>query len=105
MKAYWAANRKGHGDFEIFLAGSLKWAGMAKVATDIDFPASTFLYRSREFFAAAEQVIDEHKLLNMPLYFLYFHTLELTMKAYLRFRNVTTKELKNKKGHNIIALY
>jgi hypothetical protein len=82
----------------------VKMGDMAK-APDVDFSASTFLYRGCEFFAAAEQVLDKNNLLNMPLYFLYFHTLELTMKAYLRFQNVPTKELKNKKGHDIVALY
>jgi hypothetical protein len=55
--------------------------GMAHAAPDIDIHPSRFLYRSREFFTAAEQVFDGQNLLNMPLYFLYFHTLELTMKA------------------------
>src|ERR1039458_6933705 len=50
--------------------GFVKMDRMAKIPLEIEFPATSFLYRSREFFAAAEQVLDEHNLLNMPLYFL-----------------------------------
>lgn len=66
----------------------------------------SFLNRARHFYMASERVFEpQDQLLNMPLYFLYFHILDLTFKAFLRSCNVSTQELKDRIGHSLVALY
>ena len=51
-------------------------------------------------------VVSRERLrIPKPLYFLYFHTREMAFKAFLRFYNVPTLELKDKKGHQLGKLY
>ena len=78
---------------------------MSKAKQTIEIEPISFLNRAREFYAAAERAFDLRSSLNMPLYFLYFHTLELAFKAFLRSHNVPTRELKDKKGHELTELY
>jgi len=40
-----------------------------------------------------------------PIFFLYFHAIELYLKSYLRLQGHTAKELRNKFGHKICCLY
>lgn len=74
----------------------------AKVTNEID--AIVFLNNASDFYKASERVFVPKQLLNKPLHFLYFHTLELAFKAYLRSHNVPTRELR-RKGHNLVDLY
>lgn len=78
---------------------------MAKAKRSVDIAPLAFLYRARQFHDASERVFGGQEPLNMPLYFLYFHTLELAFKAFLRYHKVPTVELKLKKGHRLAELY
>jgi hypothetical protein len=79
---------------------------MANAKQTLDIPPISFLTKARHFFAAAERVFSPPDyLLSGPLYFLYFHALELTFKAFLRSHNVPTGDLRHKQGHDLIALY
>jgi hypothetical protein len=80
---------------------------MARAKPVVEIAPSSFLSRAREFQAVSEKVFDGQNSLNMPLYFLYLHTLELTFKAFLRYHNVPTADLKDKKrgGHRITLLF
>lgn len=44
---------------------------------------------------------------EMPVYYLYSHTIELTLKAFLRAKGLTVKELANPKcwGHDLLKLW
>jgi hypothetical protein len=78
---------------------------MTKAKRIVDIRPLLFLNRARQFHDASERVFGGHQRLDMPLYFLYFHTLELAFKAFLRHHNVPTSELKFKKGHRLAELY
>jgi hypothetical protein len=39
---------------------------------------------ARQYFRAAEAVFEKDPLLKQPLYFLYFHVVELSLKSFLR---------------------
>ena len=41
----------------------------------------------------------------IPAYFLALHGIELTLKAYLRHRGLTVRELSREYGHNLYAIY
>jgi hypothetical protein len=65
-----------------------------------------FIKLAREFYNLAKRSSDLEATLSKPLYFLYFHALELAFKAYLRSHRVPTSELQKKnKGHTITVLY
>ena len=64
-----------------------------------------FLIRARQFYTAAERAFDPKLLWDTPVYFLFFHAIELSFKAFLRSHNITTKELWKKKGHKVSELY
>ena len=66
----------------------------------------SFSNRAREFYTAAEQVFGQQgsSALSWPLYFLYFHTLELAFKAFLRSHGFSTAQLL-KKRHQLSKLY
>jgi hypothetical protein len=55
--------------------------------------------RARQFHYAPELVFNGKQHLNLPLYFPYFHALELTLKGIPAAHNVPTRELKYQKGH------
>jgi hypothetical protein len=78
---------------------------MPEVKQTIEIEPISFLSLEREFYATAERAFDLGDSFNKPLYFLYFHTLELAFKAFLRSHNVPTRELKDKKGHELTELY
>ena len=43
---------------------------------------------------------------DAPIYYLYCHALELTMKAFLRAKGIAARELANRKyGHQLLALW
>jgi hypothetical protein len=65
----------------------------------------TYIMLAREFYKVAERSSDLDGTLSRPLYFLYFHALELAFKAFLRSHHVPTEELKKSKGHTITELY
>jgi hypothetical protein len=68
----------------------------------LEVPATTYLGFARQYFNAAEIIIgaQSRKGLHDPIYFLYFHTTELLLKAFLR-----KKGLAIRKGHKITAFY
>jgi len=67
---------------------------------------TNFLKLAREFYKLAERSSDLEASLSKPLYFLYFHALELAFKAFLRSHHVPTSELQKKdKGHTSTVLY
>ena len=63
-----------------------------------------FLNFAREYFAAAECVSSHAKNLANPGYFLYFHTVELLFKAYLRAHGLPIMST-NRESHNLTELY
>ena len=61
----------------------------------------------------AARLVDErdterhpgNQISPMPAYFLAAHGIELTLKAYLRHKGVTVRELSGKLGHDLHACY
>lgn len=49
--------------------------------SDREATAKKFLATARQFFKASEKVFEPKEHSNRPLYFLYFHSLELAFKA------------------------
>jgi hypothetical protein len=79
---------------------------MAKRKPTPEIDALAFVRLAREFYHVAERSSDLEGSLSKPLYFLYFHALELAFKGFLRSQNVTTRELEKKeKGHTLTVLY
>lgn len=71
-----------------------------------------FLNGARGYCEAANTLFDaistkkQNQLLLDPIYMLYFHATELTLKAFLRHKGLKTEELRKKKlGHNLSLLY
>jgi len=63
-------------------------------------PALAFLGSARQYHGAAEQLFDQRRNLYHPVYFLYFHTVELALKAFLHSLDVPPKM-----GHKLTELY
>ena len=80
---------------------------MPKVNRTPEIEPISFLTLARQFYAASERIFEPPDyILSKPLYFLYFHALELIFKAFLRSHNVTTRVLTTKtKGHDLVELY
>jgi hypothetical protein len=75
--------------------------------------AMAFLNNARDYFYAAECVFIEsqsrskagnRRTLNDPVYFLYFHTIELGLKAFLRSQNVPVANTR-RANHGLTQLY
>jgi hypothetical protein len=75
----------------------------AKPTREID--PTSFLRLARDFYTVAERASDLEGSLSKPLYFLYFHALELAFKAFLRWHNVSMVVLQKKRGHQLRKLY
>jgi hypothetical protein len=66
-----------------------------------------------EYIAAARIVDSQHRedrvfefVSPVPVYFLAYHGIELTLKAYLRYRGVSIRDLSGKRyGHDLKACY
>jgi hypothetical protein len=73
-----------------------------KKKKSLDISARAYLGFARRYFNAAEIISADRsrKELHDPIYFLYFHTTELLLKAFLR-----KKGLAIRKGHKITAFY
>ena len=65
-----------------------------------DAHAMAFLTFARQYHSAAEHLFDLRSTLSHPVHFLYFHAVELALKAYLRSFNVPIE-----KSHNLTELY
>jgi hypothetical protein len=63
-------------------------------------PAMAHLSFARQYHGAAEQLFDQRRTLYHPVYFLYFHTVELALEAFLFSCNV-----KPEKNHKLMELY
>ena len=61
--------------------------------------AKRFLATSRQFFKASEHVFAAKEPSNRPLYFLYFHALELAFKGYFINKGVKTR------SHDLHSIY
>ena len=72
---------------------------MANVKPKTDVSATAFLNYARQYREAAEGLFDNKPHLSDPINALYFHTVELALKAYLRAHN------RNPWGHDIEHLY
>lgn len=62
------------------------------------------LRHAREFFAAAELVLSQTEKVSLPLLFLFSHSIELSLKAFLLACGMARGELKRNFGHNLEAL-
>lgn len=72
---------------------------MAKVKTNTIMSAVAFLNYARQYNAAAVALFDSNPQLSDPINSLYFHTVELALKAYLRMHG------RNPWGHDIENLF
>lgn len=68
-----------------------------------DIPAG-FIRHAREFLAAAELVLNQTEEVSLPSLFLFGHSIELSLKAFLLACGMTRNELKKNFGHNLEAL-
>ena len=69
-----------------------------------DVSSMAFLNMARDFQAAADIVSLKGGSLGGPVYFLYFHALELALKAFLRSHNIKILGTK-RQGHKLTDLY
>jgi len=69
-----------------------------------DVHAMAFFNFAREYQKAANQLLDLEPSLTNPIYFLYFHTVELALKAFLRSFNTPILGTK-RQSHKLTELY
>jgi hypothetical protein len=69
-----------------------------------DAGAKAFLGFARQYYAAANTVLEHSPLLWYPLYFLYFHAAEMLLKAFLR-ANALPILGTERKSHKLTELY
>ncbi len=78
-----------------------------------DVSAMAFLNMAREYQEAADHLLTEKErkkhagdafVVSDPIYFLYIHTVELALKAYLRSHNIPILGTQ-RKSHNLTDLY
>src|SRR5437899_1399850 len=78
-----------------------------------DVHASAFFNSAREYHDAANEIftiaearpkIHSSRQLSGPLYFLYFHTIELALKAFLRASNCPILKT-SRESHKLAELY
>ena len=69
--------------------------------------ASAFWHRSKEFLEAANLVAEAAgDRVSLPAYYLWGHSIELSLKVFLIGRDVPLRELKSRDlGHNLAALW
>jgi|ERR1017187_2246383 hypothetical protein len=76
----------------------------------VDAHAVSFLGFAKQYHQAANELLDLHAtdgLLRDPIYFLYFHAVEMALKAFLRAHDVriTGTPWVREKGHRLFELY
>ena len=78
-----------------------------------DVHAVAFFNEAREYQGAADELfaitntrpkVHGHRQFDRPLYFLYFHSIELALKAFLRTNDLPVLHTR-RKSHNLYALY
>jgi hypothetical protein len=69
-----------------------------------DVSAMAFFNFAREYHSAANQLFDSRPSLRNPIYFLYFHTVELALKAFLRSLSIQILGTE-RRSHNLTKLY
>ena len=95
-------------DYEIGIIVSMSLRSMTKkmpkpkALTDVSGVA--FFNFAREYQSAANQLLDSRPCLSNPIYFLYFHTVELALKAFLRSLNIPILGTE-RQNHNLTKLY
>ena len=69
--------------------------------------ALAFWRRSKEFLEAANLVAEAHgERVSLPAYYLWGHSIELSLKVFLIGHDITLRELKSRDlGHNLTALW
>jgi HEPN domain-containing protein len=65
----------------------------ADLKRSLDMSAEAFLNRAKEYHLAAGATFPIYKEADGPVYFLYTHTIELALKAYLRSHGVQLKPI------------
>jgi hypothetical protein len=77
------------------------------MANDSQDLALAFWRRSKEFFEAANLVAEAAgDRVSIPAYYLWGHSIELSLKVFLISHGVSLRELKSKNlGHNLTALW
>ena len=78
--------------------------------TDREPPIAVFLF-AQSYFQAAGHLRLEYEMhrfelrFDAPIYYLFCHALELTMKAFLRAKGMTAEELRSRDfGHKLLML-
>ncbi len=69
-----------------------------------DMTAMAFFGFAREYHSAANHLFDSGLSSRNPIYFLYFHTVELALKAFLRSLNIQILGTE-RQSHNLTKLY
>jgi hypothetical protein len=64
--------------------------------------AHAYLFDAALLYSAKERPKDGHY--EAPVWLLYFHAIEMFLKAYLRTKGLTDKELRDKYGHDLKKL-
>lgn len=67
------------------------------------YPHIGILTTARDFLDAANRLNDgpQCTAAPMPVYYLYFHCIELCLKSYLCFRSMSDKEMRNDLRHDL----
>jgi hypothetical protein len=73
-----------------------------KPSGDSETPAEAFLKTAHEYHLAATTLLSIQQQVESPLYYLYAHSIELCLKAYLRSYELPTPL--GKRGHALGAL-
>ncbi|MET4483476.1 hypothetical protein [Bradyrhizobium sp. F1.13.3] len=74
-------------------------------------PIAVFLtgesyFQSAKYLRSGVETADLRLRFNMPIYYLYSHALELTLKAYLLSKGVTSNRLRSRDyGHKLKVLW
>ncbi|HEX3747648.1 MAG TPA: hypothetical protein VHW09_27120 [Bryobacteraceae bacterium] len=77
-----------------------------KVTAVTDAHACAFLGFAKQYQKAGNLLFDRHdQMLGNPAYFLYAHTIELALKAFLRAAGLPIVTDKKRKSHHITGLY
>lgn len=71
-----------------------------------DVSAANFFNFAREYHNAADELYNLHPECSFsnPIYFLYFHSVELALKAFLRSFNIPIQGTR-RKSHKLTELY
>jgi hypothetical protein len=86
------------------MAKAVKCKAGAKIHGDPSVVFS-FLEMAEQFFSGYKLLLHRGLPIDWARYFLFCHSIEVVLKAYLISRGVTTESLKRKYGHDLVKLF